>query len=237
MLSYGIYEPGVEGTDQLADLAMAVAFIQMRSLCGSAWVPSEVLLPHRRPAEVAPFNRFFGVPIRYDAEQAALVFPASWLEHAVPGADPGLHDLLREQLEQVSPPLSDDLPDQTRRMVRTLLTNDQCSVEHAAHLFSIHRRTLNRRLKAAGTGFHVLVDEVRYEMARQLLADTAMPIIQVAAALDYSEPSAFTRAFRRWSGQTPTTWRAAHLRSRCTRDSAVSRTVKSASPTVKQKGF
>ena len=62
--------------------------------------------------------------------------------------------------------------------------------------------------------FHIVADgfrftnEIRFEIARQLLEDTEVPLAQIAAALGYSEASAFTRAFRRWSGQTPTAWRA-----------------------------
>jgi AraC-like DNA-binding protein len=79
-----------------------------------------------------------------------------------------------------------------------------------ADLFAIHRRTLNRRLRAQGTTFKALVDETRYEVARQLLRDTRIPVAQVAAALDYSDPASFDRAFRRWSGTTPSAWREAN---------------------------
>jgi AraC-like DNA-binding protein len=86
--------------------------------------------------------------------------------------------------------------------------NDTCSADGLADLLAMHRRTLNRRLGAEGTRFRTVVNEVRFEIARQLLADTGLSFGQVAAALDYSEASAFTRAFRRWSGQTPTAWRS-----------------------------
>jgi AraC-like DNA-binding protein len=49
--------------------------------------------------------------------------------------------------------------------------------------------------------------EVRYEIARQLLSDTGMSLGQISAVLDFSEPAAFTRAFRRWSGTSPSAWR------------------------------
>jgi AraC-like DNA-binding protein len=60
--------------------------------------------------------------------------------------------------------------------------------------------------------FRTIANEVRFEIARQLLAATSLSLGQIAAALDYSEASAFTRAFRRWSGQTPSAWRADHRR-------------------------
>ncbi len=57
-------------------------------------------------------------------------------------------------------------------------------------------------------GYRAIANEIRFEIARQLLEDTEVPLGEIAAALDYSEASAFTRAFRRWSGHTHTEWRS-----------------------------
>ena len=71
----------------------------------------------------------------------------------------------------------------------------------------MNRRTLNRHLNVLGTHFQKVVDEIRFEIARQLLEDSAMEILQIALFLGYSNASAFTRAFRRWSSTTPAHWR------------------------------
>jgi AraC-like DNA-binding protein len=99
-------------------------------------------------------------------------------------------------------------------VLRRLMVNGagqgETRLEQVADLFAIHRRTLNRRLRAQGTSFKALVDETRYDIARQLLRDTRLPTTEIAATLDYSECSAFVRAFRRWSGTSPSAWRAEH---------------------------
>jgi AraC-like DNA-binding protein len=100
-------------------------------------------------------------------------------------------------------PLSDDL----RRVLRTELLKDTCSASEVARLFSMHRRTLNRHLSTEGLAFRRIADQVRFEIACELMTKTDMALGQVAAVLRYSELSAFTRAFRRWSGQTPSAWR------------------------------
>nr|WP_245444691.1 AraC family transcriptional regulator [Microvirga sp. KLBC 81] len=74
----------------------------------------------------------------------------------------------------------------------------------------MHRRTLTRHLRTEGLAFRQVANEVRFEIACKLLQNTDMALSQVAVVLRYSEPSAFTRAFRRWSGQTPSAWRATH---------------------------
>lgn len=73
------------------------------------------------------------------------------------------------------------------------------------------RRTLARRLEADGATFKQLSDEIQFEIARQLLLNTSLNITGIALALNYSEASAFTRAFRQWSGLTPREWRQQHI--------------------------
>jgi AraC-like DNA-binding protein len=107
--------------------------------------------------------------------------------------------------------------DELRRVLRTELLRDSCSAATIACLFSMHRRTLHRHLRAEGVAFRQVADEIRFEIACKLLMTTDMALSQVAAALQYSELSAFTRAFRRWSGQTPSAWRSRHSYPRTSR--------------------
>lgn len=102
------------------------------------------------------------------------------------------------------------LIDDLRRLLRTELLRDTCSAATVARLFSMHRRTLNRHLRTEGLAFRKVADQIRFEIACQLLVNTDMALSQIAAVLRYSELSAFTRAFRRWSGQTPSVWRSSH---------------------------
>ena len=111
-------------------------------------------------------------------------------------------------------PDAEDFADVLRRLLRTELLRGECSVDDLAQQCMIHRRTLSRRLRAEGTAFRRLSDEVRFEIACRLLLNPRMTFCQIATTLGFSEASAFTRAFRRWSGQTPTAWRAGHPRSR-----------------------
>ena len=72
-----------------------------------------------------------------------------------------------------------------------------------ARLYAVSRRTLYRHLKAEGGTFRQVANEVRCEIACTLLAETDMPLRQITEILNYSEISAFSRAFRRWAGQPP----------------------------------
>lgn len=205
---YQFEQPGTKGTDQVGDGALAVMLNIMQSLCGPGWKPSQVTLAHRKPAKVEPFRQFFRAPLLFDAEQNALVFLAEWLTYRLPVDDPELRRQLTEQIRAIEAHHRDSFPEQVRSVLRTALLTDRADADHVASLFSIHRRTLNRRLNEDGISFKDLVEEQRYEIARQTLLDTDLQVGDVAALLGYADASAFTRAFRRWSGAAPAEWRS-----------------------------
>ena len=95
-----------------------------------------------------------------------------------------------------------------RHALRNRVIGGRCSVDDLAGALSIHRRTLNRCLQREGTTFRAVLERVRFDAARDLLRDNGREIEAVARALGYAEPSAFTRAFRRWAGVPPSRWRS-----------------------------
>ena len=210
MLAYAIHEPGVDAVDQVCDGAVAALHNIMRELCGPDWRPTEAWFAHRRPDDVGPFRRFFRVPLHFDAERFGLLFSAAYLNRRLPKSDDDLRRLLQSEIDALEARHGDDFPDQVRRVLRAALVTGHATADQVALLFSMHSRTLNRRLNAFGTGFQKLLDESRFEIARQMLEDSSMEVGRIAELLDYAAPGAFTRAFRRWSGTTPEQWRAAH---------------------------
>ncbi|HSD59712.1 MAG TPA: AraC family transcriptional regulator [Burkholderiales bacterium] len=207
MLGYAIYAKGVPASEQICAGSMAVASNIMRSLCGADWHPTEVLFPFRKPADLKPYNRFFRAPLRFDAEQAALAFPAAWLDHPLSGADPEVQRAIESLLVALDAPDRVDIAARVRRVVRAMLIGGRASEGEVAHAFSMHRRTLNRRLRFHGTTFQTILAELRFEMACQLLRDTDNSVGDIATAVGYSGSSPFGRAFRHWSGMTPAEWR------------------------------
>ena len=207
-IAYGIYAPGVAGSEQIGEGAIAITCNVVRSLCGADWSPTEVLLASRRPTDVRPYRRFFRAPVRFDADQNALVFPATVLDQRLPHANPELQLLLLDEVHRLDREVALDFSTKVRRVLRAGLIVGRCSADGTAALFAMQRRTLSRRLRAEGKSFEALLAQIRYETARQLLTDTAIPIRQIAEAIGYADVSVFTRAFKRWSGETPSAWRS-----------------------------
>ena len=143
-----------------------------------------------------------------------------WLVSAVdvarplPGADAALSAIVRRRLEQVLPdallPTSASLGARVRRMLVEDLGQTTLTADSVAKTLAMSRRTLTRRLGEEGTSFRAIMDDVRAELSRALLQDRSLSIADVAFFLQYSEPAAFHRSFRRWTGQTPQNYRGSN---------------------------
>ncbi|MGO4525181.1 AraC family transcriptional regulator [Microvirga sp. 2MCAF35] len=208
LLTFAVYSPSTESAEQITDASLAIAVNALRALCGSEWNPIEVLVPRTTPSNPEPYRQHFRAPVRFNQESATLVFPAEDLMRKVAGADPLLRTVLEDRMRQLRADAGAGFSDDIRRLLRTRLLGARCTAEDMAGLLAVHRRTMSRRLRGSGQGYRLMTNQIRFEIARQLLGDTEVPLVEIAAALGYSEASAFTRAFRRWSGQTPTAWRA-----------------------------
>jgi len=208
VLEYQIYQPRAHGNDQVGDGAVAVAFNILRELCGVDWEPVEVRFAHRRALDTSPFSDIFQAPLRFDASQYSVVFSTGWLSRAISDTNPELLYLLQQEVNKLELQQETNFLEQLRSLLRTTVVTGHSSAEQVAELFSMNRRTLNRHLNALGTNFQQVADGIRFEISRQLLEDSKMEIVQIALFLGYSNASAFTRAFRRWSSTTPANWRA-----------------------------
>jgi len=207
-LGYAIYQQGMPGSAHVHDLAIAIVFNILRELCGAEWRPGEVQFAHARPQDTGPYRRFFRAPLQFDADRTAIVFARQWLDQPLPGSDAALYRFLEKQVSEQESLGIEDLGGRVRRALRTMLVTGRGAERHVAELFSIHPRTLHRRLQTQGTTLRRLVEEVRREITCQLLRDTNMTVSEIASVLDYADATALTRAFRRWMKCPPAAWRA-----------------------------
>jgi len=202
---YAVHYPGVQTIEQISDGAIAIGFNMMRELVGA--VPDEILTSRRVPSNTEPYRRFFGSAPRFDAEQHAMVVSTSLLSCPVRSANQELRQILKKSIAAYWAVEQPSIADTVTRMLRARVIFADTSLEAVASELSVQPRTLNRRLQAEGKSFRELVNQARFEVARQLLVGTRMDITDIALALGYAEPSGFTHAFQRWSGVAPSEWR------------------------------
>lgn len=200
-----VYHPVAVALSATYDVLLAAAAVALRELLGADWRPREVHLPREQPADVRPYLEHFRCKLKFDSAHAGLVVASAELKNRVAGADP---ERFRALDREASARFDGDLLPQLYRSLRILLVQGEVTAAMLAQQFAMHERTLSRRLRTQGVRFQAILDDVRFETARHLLRDTNLDITNVALALGYAEGSAFTKAFHRWSGMSPSQWRA-----------------------------
>jgi AraC-like DNA-binding protein len=207
ILAHSIYARDVPALDQFADLSMAIAVKLLKGLCGHAFQPLRVSLPHRPPADPAAYQRVLGPNVTYNGELAAVVFASSWLHQPVVGGHAAPRGWPDVGVAAQSPMPAQPLAHLVRRALRPMVFTGTAAEAATARMFSLHPRALRRQLRAEGETFLGLLNETRLAVAQQLLRDTDLRIAEIAAAMHYSDATALTRAFRAQAGTSPTAWR------------------------------
>src|SRR4051794_11719472 len=159
ILSYLPYEAGEE-TGLIAECALASLTQVLRDLCGPDWALAEVSMPRRAPADQSPYRFFFRSDVWFDQETAALVFPARLLSTRLTGCEGEVRRALEHNLRTAETEVPPDLIEDLRQILRTEMGRGRCSANGMARQLAMHKRTLTRHLKAAGTRFRAVADGV-----------------------------------------------------------------------------
>jgi AraC-like DNA-binding protein len=185
----------------------------LRFLTNSRLRPVEVKFRHSRDHELAKFERFFGCPVRFGTRHNSLTFSRRQLALPLATADKRLHGLLTGYCEEILASREDSSPDlrhRVERIIARLLCRGEAETGAVAHELGMSVRTLARRLGDLGVSFGQILDELRHDLAVRYLRDPNLSLSQIAFLLGYSELSAFSHAFRRWTRTTPGEWRTKH---------------------------
>ncbi|MGH7374530.1 MAG: AraC family transcriptional regulator [Candidatus Rokuibacteriota bacterium] len=202
----------VELTRQHNEYSLAVGLGTIRLMAGSQWTPLEVQFAHRAPPESAEHLRVFGAPVSFGCATNAFVIERELVERPVPAADERLYPILKRYLDRVleEMPREDRLLASVRRAVAESMRNGDPTLAQVARRIAMSPRTLQRRLGEYGVDFRGLVDDTRRRFSLTYLRDVKNTLSEIAYLVGYSEVSAFNRAFKRWSGLTPSEYRRIH---------------------------
>ncbi|AXQ29848.1 AraC family transcriptional regulator [Solimonas sp. K1W22B-7] len=165
---------------------------------------------HAAPTDLREHERILQCPIRFGAPREALVFNETILGLPMPRQDPMIQRMMDEYGQRllIQAAASDDPLEQARAYVSRQLTKEVPRVEDVAQSLHMATRTLQRKLTERGMTYSALIEGVRHELAQRYLADPLIHITEIAFLLGYSEQSAFQRAFKRWSGESPGAFRS-----------------------------
>jgi AraC-like DNA-binding protein len=178
-------------------------------LAGVRPVPLEIRYQFPKPPNPEAAERIFGCAAVYDADKMLIALPESFARMPVVKRDPAAFVALGRYAQQIDERVPDatTLDARIRSTIRHSIDQGEPGATQIARALKLTPRTLQRRLAERGTTLSRLVDQVRRELAEAYLSGNELGIGEAALMLGYSEPSAFHRAFRRWTGQTPAAYR------------------------------
>lgn len=206
-LGYLLFHGSTAEADQIHDAGIAIALSLMRQWVGPDWKPRAVTLSRRKPRNLRPYVDVFGVVPEFEYEQPALHFDARDFDRPIQGADASRFRLLSEKVDTVAGESDLNFSDQVRRMVRGLIAIKRCTADDLATVFAMSRRHMNRKLASEGTSYRLIHEEAQRSFAERMLLRTDKSLLEISLVLGYSDPAAFSHAFKRWHGRSPSEWR------------------------------
>jgi len=196
-------DPAAPYSRHWSEFGTAIVAERIRQTIGRSVAFSEVWFAHDPPlAGTKEHDSFFGTSVRFGAPHDRLSFASSLLETPLLTASAALAEVLEARMRERAPAETDSFLSSVRLVVSELLDGGETMLPATAARLGTSTRTLQRELKQRGVSHQAILDDVRRDRAQALL-ERGTPIPDVARRLGFSEPSAFFRAFRRWTGTSP----------------------------------
>lgn len=202
--------PDEEIYNLLSDIFLANFVSLGRYLTGLDIMPNEININRPKPEHFAIYQDYFpGCPINWDQPRTEIIIDSSLLDAPTTLADEATAKMAESQCADI---LSRMGPKEgiVIKVRRILLSNPGHfpPIETVASQLATSTRTLSRSLQEVSTSYQKILDEVRKEMAIEYLKTSSLPIEEIAALIGYNDPSNFRKAFKRWTGQTPSYYRS-----------------------------
>jgi AraC-like DNA-binding protein len=171
--------------------------------------PKAIRFTHTEPSYRAEYDRIFGVPLFFGSHMNALLMDEALLNMKLPRTNPYLSEIMSARAEELLKSLesSKTMRGRVENLLVPVLHTGEATVEMIASKLGLSRQTLFRKLKAEDVTFEQVLDELRHQLALYYLNGKKVPVNQTAYLVGFSEPAAFSRAFKRWTGSSPRTAR------------------------------
>lgn len=201
----------------LAEYILAGRKGMAMSILGKGFLLDEVRFRHAPKTDLDEYKRVFGVTPLFNQSTDEIRFPAHWLKTPLKTSDPNLANNLQKVLKKMYPKIDpNNLPLQVEQIFSLNLSggyltkNGKNELEIVCQDLGMKPRTLQHKLKLAGTSFSQIQEKTRKEFACNALKNKGLTIELISFQLGYCELSPFYRAFKRWTGKTPRDYRKIH---------------------------
>jgi AraC-like DNA-binding protein len=202
--SYNLRDPDLREQMRLAN---AVKLCRMNY--GDSFKPDKVFFMQEEPAKAASYYAFFRCELVFGAEMSELLINAETADRPLPGYNPQLEVLLEQQIVEYLAKLNkSDIAGRTKSMIFNQLPSGHVAIEEIAAKLCMSDRTLRRRLKDSGVSFKELLAETRRELGERYIQNSSLSLTEIAFMLGFSDSSSLSRAYKGWTGQSPSEYRS-----------------------------
>jgi AraC-like DNA-binding protein len=167
--------------------------------------PKAIRFTHAEPSYRAEYDRIFGVPLFFESHMNAMLVDERFLNMKLPRTNPYLSEIMSARADELLKSLesSKTTSGRVENLLIPILHTGEASMDVIAVKLGLSRQTLFRKLKAEGITFEKLLDELRHKLALHYLSGKKVSVTETAYLVGFSEPAAFSRAFKRWTGSSP----------------------------------
>jgi len=196
----------LHGAKQVTEFATAVILKGVREVAGRNIRPMHVSFAHGRNSDLRAFERYFRCPVEFGASRDQLAFSNETLALPLVTADPRLLETLRPICDAAAKERNTaigSLRAAVEKETQKLLPHGKAKRHSVARSLGLSERTLTRKLADEGTTYEQISDQLRQSLALQYIKEQGVSLSQIAWLLGYEGPASFNRAFRRWTGRSP----------------------------------
>ncbi len=196
-------------TSHIVQISLALMVHMFRLILGDDFCPIQMRFRDKQPGNIKPFDDHFRCTLKFSASSDGIVFPADLLDRPLPRAHAELSRLHNEAITRyLAQRDKSDIVSQSKAAIFELIAEGRVTAKTVAGQLNMSTRTLRRRLDDQGIGFRELLSEQRREMALKYIQDESLTLTEISYLLGFAEPSSFSRAYKGWTGISPTTARS-----------------------------
>lgn len=192
----------------VSEVRLSILLAMCRANYGQRLDPVSVSFTHAKPDCAGEYFEYFRAPVHFSAQKNQLTLALKDVNKHLSSSNPlmsQVHDqIMVKYLAGID---SDDIVEQVKAIIIEQLPDGRVTDAKTAESLYMSSRTLQRRLQSTGTSFKAILTEVRQELALKYIRDSRLTLTELSFQLGFSEMSAFSRAFKQWTGESPRGYR------------------------------
>ncbi len=210
VLTWAVIDPNAKITIQSDEISAGICVSVSRALTSTNLSPVCLEFRHRGPEDIGEHRRLLGCPVFFGRPRNAMTLAKAQLDLPIKTADATLLRILERYCREIldKKPKKPDIVFRVRELIVGFLPEGQPGIDRVSSELGMSPRTLARRLEERGSSYRGILDDVRHQLALQYTSDRHLRLGEVAFLLGYNDQASFNRAFRRWTGGTPSETRA-----------------------------